>query len=181
LAAPRGLATRPAVDALREALFSSLGTSVEGCRFADLFAGTGAYGLEAVSRGAKSGMFVEKHSQCIRFLRGNLEAVCKSAGAVVDNFPVLASDVFKPWNFTSGKFDLVFADPPYADISAINSRLFELAEGMLESGGIFVFEKPADLSFSAAGWKLLKQLGKKRGQGPSVDIWQRLNESVEFE
>ena len=181
LGTPRGLATRPAADAIREALFSSLGSRVEGCRFADLFAGTGAYGLEAVSRGAKSGKFVEKHSGCIGSLRGNLESVCKSAGVPVDNYHVLTSDVFKPWNFSGSKFDLVFADPPYADIPGIKSRVFKLVEGMLEPGGLFVLEKPADVSISAPGWKLVKQLGKKRGQGPSLDIWQNLNQSVASE
>ena len=69
LLAPRGDAVRPATDSLRQAVFSSLGERVAGARFLDLFAGTGAYGLEAISRGAAGGVFVEKDARaaaCVR-------------------------------------------------------------------------------------------------------------------
>ncbi len=78
LHAPRGRETRPATDQLREAVFSSLGPRVEGARVADLFAGTGSYGLEALSRGATSGCFVENNRQALVCLRANLAAVLRS-------------------------------------------------------------------------------------------------------
>jgi len=71
---------RPATDALRQALFSSIGARVEGARFLDLFAGSGAYGLEALSRGAMGGLFVERDRRAVTCLEKNLAAVCKSLG-----------------------------------------------------------------------------------------------------
>ena len=79
LAAPKGDGTRPATDQMREALFSSLGTRIEGARIADLFAGTGSYGLEAMSRGASGGIFVENSSVVVACLKKNLSAVSKAA------------------------------------------------------------------------------------------------------
>ena len=76
--APKGDAVRPATDGLRQAIFSSLGERVVGARFLDLFAGSGAYGLEALSRGAGGGTFVEKNAKAVACLRQNLASVCKS-------------------------------------------------------------------------------------------------------
>jgi 16S rRNA (guanine966-N2)-methyltransferase len=175
LRSPLGLQTRPAVDALRESLFSSLGTRIEGCRFADLFAGTGSYGLEALSRGGVSGEFVENDSNCIRCLRENLARVSKSAGVDPEAFSVIKSDVFN-WRVPeSGKYDIVFADPPYADIVEIETKLFKLAEELLAVGGLLVIEKPADTELSPQGWFRIKQLGKKRGRGPSVGLWEKIS------
>src|SRR5580658_3909094 len=69
LAVPRGGAVRPATDGMRQAVFSSLGSRVEGARFVDLFAGSGAYGLEALSRGASGGTFVERSARASSCLR----------------------------------------------------------------------------------------------------------------
>src|SRR5580700_5954024 len=78
LSVPRGDAVRPATGGMRQAVFSSLGARVEGARFADLFAGSGAYGLEAFSRGASGGTFVEISSRASACLRKNMAAVCRS-------------------------------------------------------------------------------------------------------
>lgn len=113
LKAPRGEATRPATDYLREALFSSLGPLDPATNTLDLFAGTGAYGLEALSRGILKVTFVEKHSGTLRYLQGNLAAVEKSL-ARRTNSPlteILERDVFR-WQ-PNRCFDLIFADPPY--------------------------------------------------------------------
>src|SRR6185312_3355422 len=80
LVVPKGDAVRPATDGMRQAAFSSLGAVVPGARFLDLFAGSGAYGLEALSRGAANGVFVEKNAKAAGCLRQNLTAVCKSLG-----------------------------------------------------------------------------------------------------
>src|SRR5438045_2769775 len=79
LEVPKGNAVRPATDGLRQAVFSSLAARVSGAWFADLFAGSGAYGLEAFSRGAAGGVFVEKNAKAAACLRKNITAVCKSA------------------------------------------------------------------------------------------------------
>ncbi|MDR2676021.1 MAG: RsmD family RNA methyltransferase [Opitutaceae bacterium] len=79
LVVPKGDAVRPATDGMRQAVFSSLAARVPGAWFLDLCAGSGAYGLEAVSRGAAGGVFVEKNAKAAACLRRNIEAVCKSA------------------------------------------------------------------------------------------------------
>ena len=80
LSVPKGDAVRPATDGMRQAVFSSLGPRVAGARFVDLFAGSGAYGLEAFSRGASGGTFVEQNAKAAACLRKNIAAVCRSLG-----------------------------------------------------------------------------------------------------
>ena len=87
LTLPKGDAVRPATDALRQAVFSSLAARVPGVRFLDLFAGSGAYGLEALSRGDSGAVFVEKDARTAGFIRGNIAAVCKSLGRTPDGLP----------------------------------------------------------------------------------------------
>jgi 16S rRNA (guanine966-N2)-methyltransferase len=105
---------------VREALFSILG-SVEGLRVADLYAGSGALGIEALSRGAESAVFVESDRRAATVISQNLETV----GAVTAE--VLQSDVLK-WLRTpgEGRFDLVFCDPPYDSASSLAQPLSEL-------------------------------------------------------
>lgn len=113
LKAPKGEATRPATDYLREALFSSLGPLSPEARALDLFAGTGAYGLEAFSRGIPDITFVERHRGTLRYLRENLAAVEKSLAREPSHrqTQILERDVFR-WQ-PEHRFDLIFADPPY--------------------------------------------------------------------
>jgi 16S rRNA (guanine966-N2)-methyltransferase len=113
LRAPRGLRTRPTADRVREALFDILGPAVAGMRVLDLFAGTGAVGIEALSRGATRSVFVERNRDALRALRSNLAALRLSreqarviAGDVLPALPILAT--------SEPAFDLVFLDPPFA-------------------------------------------------------------------
>lgn len=110
LATPSGGRTRPTSDRVREALFSALvpGGNLEGLRFVDLYAGSGAVGIEAVSRGAEHALFVESHAPTAKLLRRNI-ADLGLVGARVISAPVakvLASAPEEP-------YDVVFADPPY--------------------------------------------------------------------
>ena len=113
LQAPRGLRTRPTADRVRVTLFDVLGPAVVGARVLDLFAGTGAVGIEALSRGAARVVLVERDQSALRALRGNLAALGASratarvlAGDVLHLLPILGAE--------EGPFDLVFIDPPYA-------------------------------------------------------------------
>ncbi|HEX8763875.1 MAG TPA: RsmD family RNA methyltransferase, partial [Candidatus Acidoferrum sp.] len=83
LKSPKGLALRPTSDRLRETLFNVLGPSVAGSRFLDLFAGTGAIGLEALSRGANAVVFVENHAPAAVLIRSNLASLGIRKGATV--------------------------------------------------------------------------------------------------
>lgn len=106
LKVPKGV-TRPSTDRLREALFSILGERVVGARVLDLFAGSGALGIEALSRGAGEAVFVDRHGGACGVIRDNLAATGLSGR-------VVKADVFAALRREAGRFDLIFADPPYA-------------------------------------------------------------------
>lgn len=110
----KGLALRPTSDRLRETLFNVIGPAVEGARFLDLYSGTGAVGIEALSRGAREVVFVEKHLKAVALIRRNL------ASLGIANASVLALDAMRGLLKLSGAksrpapaFDYVFLDPPY--------------------------------------------------------------------
>jgi 16S rRNA (guanine(966)-N(2))-methyltransferase RsmD len=120
LDAPPGAGTRPTSDRVREALFSTLEsmTVLDGCHFADLYAGSGAVGLEAASRGAAAVLLVESDPRAARVARANiaalgLEAVCQ----------LRSSAVAAAVTAESGPFDVVFADPPYDTLETEISTL----------------------------------------------------------
>lgn len=110
LAGPEGMATRPTADRVRETLFSMLASrlgSFEGLRVADLYAGSGALGLEALSRGAAFACFVEQDARAIAAIRANVDSL-----GVSGRTQILLRSAETP--ATEEPFDLVFADPPYA-------------------------------------------------------------------
>lgn len=173
LKTPSGSRTRPAADAMREALFSSLGDRMQGCRFVDLFAGTGSYGLEAFSRGAEEGVFVETSKQSLDCIRENLDRVAKSANGDPEPFRIIKADVlhWRPGNLPG--VDVVFADPPYAMFAEMVVPLFDLAGELLNEEGLLVLEHSADSRLNPDGWILIKRFGKSKGQGPAVGLWSK--------
>ena len=109
LKTPKGMSTRPTSDRVKESLFSILGGEVEGTRVLDIFAGTGALGLEALSRGAREAVFIDMATD--KVIRENAQH-CR----LYDRAEILKGDVFAQLNRLSvqgGRFDLVFCDPPY--------------------------------------------------------------------
>lgn len=120
---PRKLVLRPTSDRVREALFSLLGNRLMNCRFLDLYAGTGAVGIEAVSRGAAHVTFVESNRDALKLLRQNLE-LCHIGEeiAVVGRTIQQFLDDPDQWN---GPYDIVFADPPYVEASKLPSLFAE--------------------------------------------------------
>jgi 16S rRNA (guanine966-N2)-methyltransferase len=140
LAVPKGPDVRPTMDRVRAAVFSSLAEMVPGARVLDLFAGTGALGIEAVSRGAAEAVLVEKDARAIRTIERNL-ATTKLAAKVHE------LDVFSYLDRLAapGSFDLIFADPPYAKRPGERDFTPELLASdslfaALAPGGIFVLE-----------------------------------------
>jgi 16S rRNA (guanine966-N2)-methyltransferase len=192
LVTPRGDATRPATDGMRQAVFSSLGAAVVGARFLDLFAGSGAYGLEALSRGAAGGVFVEQNAKAAACVRQNIAAVCKSLRRDARDLAVLQADARTvPLGPSAGRAsvsanasvnasagaappDLVFIDPPYEIIAEIAPALFaRLAEALAtKPDALVVFEAPGELDLAPIGWTLLKRLGKGARQ-PTVSFFRR--------
>jgi 16S rRNA (guanine966-N2)-methyltransferase len=111
LEAPPGLATRPTSDRLRETLFNVLAPRIEDARFMDLYAGSGAVGIEALSRGAKSATFVERAPAALKVLRGNLARLGLKADFHVHPGSVGAYLRRAPGD--AAGFDVIFLDPPY--------------------------------------------------------------------
>jgi 16S rRNA (guanine966-N2)-methyltransferase len=142
LQAPRGSRTRPTADRVREALFSMLG-DVSGARVLDLYAGSGALGIEALSRGAASATFVERDPRAVAALRRNLEAVGSDA-------EVRRQDALRFVASGPGAFDLVFLDPPYDSAVRMAEPLSELLPAVLTQGARVVTEsdKRAPLELS---------------------------------
>lgn len=179
LEVPRGEKVRPATDGMRQAVFSSLAALVPGARFLDLFAGSGAYGLEALSRGAAGGEFVEQDARAVACLRRNVAAVARSLGeaaVVATRVTVRQGDARYPpaAGGATGVPDLVFVDPPYELILEIAPGLFgRLAELLAaKPDAVVVFELPGELSLQPEGWTLLKRLGKGARQ-PTVAFFRR--------
>jgi 16S rRNA (guanine(966)-N(2))-methyltransferase RsmD len=117
----KGLALRPTSDMLRETLFNILGPRVEGSHFLELFAGTGAVGIEAISRGAKFAVFVENHPAAVRLIRENLASLeIKSEAriipmAVTPALAKLETEYVAAKNERETAFDFIFLDPPYTN------------------------------------------------------------------
>ena len=175
LVVPKGDAVRPATDGMRQAVFSSLGARVPGSGFLDLFAGSGAYGLEALSRGAAGGVFVEKNAKAAACVRQNISAVCKSIGrADGEGLTLLQADALTVPLSQGAVPDLVFIDPPYEIIPTVAQGLFmRLAELLAEKPeALVVFETPGEIELAPPGWTLRKRLGKGKGQ-PTVSFFSR--------
>jgi 16S rRNA (guanine966-N2)-methyltransferase len=136
LQAPPGAATRPTSDRVREALFSLLGDRVEGARVLDLFAGSGALGIEALSRGAAGADFVDVAAPAVRAVEANLAALGIDA-------PVRRSDALRALRTASRaarQYDLVFLDPPYRRAAHLARELTEALPAVLAPGALVVSE-----------------------------------------
>jgi 16S rRNA (guanine966-N2)-methyltransferase len=136
LKAPPGDSTRPTSDRVREALFSILGARIEDARVLDLFAGSGALGIEALSRGAASAAFVDNGTQAIRAIRANLSALGVQAG-------IRQSDALRFLAHASelgAQYDLVFLDPPYRQAERLARPLSEALPAVLAPGAVAVAE-----------------------------------------
>jgi 16S rRNA (guanine966-N2)-methyltransferase len=150
LKSPRGLGTRPLLGQVREALFNILGARVEGAEVWDLFAGSGASGIEALSRGARHVTFVEKSNQALAVLGANLELLGSGA---VQRSRVLKADAWQPpapigEDDETVPPDLVFLDPPYASVAEDPARCAYRAASLaarLAPGGMLCFHFPDGL------------------------------------
>lgn len=136
LVAPPGDATRPTSDRVREALFSVLGPSVQGARVLDLFAGSGALGIEALSRGAAEAVFVDRAPKAIEAVRANLAALGIEAGV----HRIEARAWLRAASARADAYDLVFLDPPYRRAGELGRELSEGLAAVLAPGARVVTE-----------------------------------------
>lgn len=156
----RGMPLRPTPDAMRERAFAVLGDRIAGARALDLYAGTGAVGIEALSRGAARVVFVERHPAAVRLVEANLARLgATSAEAVVMVRPARAA--VEELARLGERFDLVWADPPF-EIWQEGLEVLEAAAavGLLAVDGIACLECPerADVAV-ATGLEVLRDLG----------------------
>ena len=168
----RGTDLRPAADRTRQSVFSSISAAVDGASVLDLFAGTGSYGLEAISRGAKHVEFVEKDHRHYKCLEGNIERILKLAPTV--SYHISLKDV-TTWEPRDGQhFDLIFADPPYNSLAEHLDSLMDRIRKWLKpaSQSYFILEAPANFEIEFPGLRLLRHLGKgKNATQPSILIY----------
>ena len=175
LKVPKSEAIRPTQDRVRESVFNIIQCEIGGKCFLDLFSGSGAVGLEALSRGASAVTFVEMNRKHLATLKENLSIV----PLPLPTTTIIASDVYK-WisSYTGPGFDIAFADPPYAlgEEKGYASVLKTLAErNVVKAGGMFIAEMTAvQKAEETPGWDLLRDrtYGKTR-----ICIWRRLSYS----
>lgn len=167
LKSPKGDATRPATDAARQAVFSSLASEVAGADVLDLFAGTGSYGLEALSRGAKSAVFVEKNKNAFACLSENISAVKKCAPEI--SARAILADCFSLSPERLGaSFGLILADAPYPLLLKNPEEIFQALAKFSNPQTIAVLEAPADFDPPQnSPFEILKRLGKNSKGKPS--------------
>ena len=137
LKTPEGMTTRPTSDRVKEAMFSIIHFDIPGAEVLDLFGGTGQLGIEALSRGAKRAVFVDAGDQACRLIRENLKRTkLEQQGSVVRR------DYLSFLEQTKEMFDIIFLDPPYAEVFLENA-LNKITEiDILRTGGIIVAERP---------------------------------------
>lgn len=137
LKTPEGMLTRPTADRVKEALFSIINFDIPNAVVLDLFGGTGQLGIEALSRGAKRGVFVDAREEACRLIRENLSRTKLTQESVV-----VRSDYMQYLNRCTEQFSIIFLDPPYAETYLENAikRITEI--DILQSDGIIVAERP---------------------------------------
>jgi 16S rRNA (guanine966-N2)-methyltransferase len=160
LHAPQGMNVRPTADRVREAIFNILAARVIDARVLDLFAGTGALGLEALSRGAVQAVFVDQSSAAVRFIHDNAQACGAHEQIRVIHKPIVqALPLLATRGLVPPPFDLVFIDPPYGTGQAVQilPRLVQLS--IVTSGSTAVVEhhQAENLPMTCASWLQEKQ------------------------
>ena len=137
LKTPEGLTTRPTSDRVKEALFSIIHFEIPGARVLDLFGGTGQLGIEALSRGAASAVFVDAGEPACRLIRENLKRTrFEREGKVIK------SDYLAYLTSCREQFNIILLDPPYAEVFLENALKKITEIDILQSGGIIVAERP---------------------------------------
>ncbi len=184
LLSPKGDSTRPATDAARQAIFSSIGDLIENAKVLDIFAGTGSYGLEAMSRGASSATFVEANPKAFQILKKNISTVANALGSNEKNFSARAikTDCFKLSRLLEGeKFNFIFADPPYEMLSraADTAKILDIFCAFLPD--YIILEAPAEFELPAEyfcekqaslfTFETIKRLGKNSRGKPSQIVF----------
>lgn len=150
LKTPEGMDTRPTADRVKEAMFSSIQFDIPGAKVLDLFGGTGQLAIEALSRGASDAVIVDAAESACRLIRDNLAKTKLSSQA-----RVIRSDYLDYLKRCRDSFDIIFLDPPYAEVFLENSLNLIREIDILSSNGIIVTERPVgkELTVSLEGYE----------------------------
>ncbi len=171
LKTPEGMETRPTTDRVKESLFNMLNPDIYGCRFLDLFSGSGAIGIEALSRGAQKAVFVDNSKICTDIIKENLKFT-----KLEDNAEVINGDVIDTINELGSRnavFDIIFMDPPYAGGHYDPVLNTIVKAGILSENGYVVAESAKNYDFPLVnGFKI----NKERKCGPAVMTFLYLGE-----
>ncbi len=137
LKTPEGMLTRPTADRVKEALFSIINFDIPGAKILDLFGGTGQLGIEALSRGASNAVFVDAREESCKLIRENLKRTKLDQDA-----RVVRSDYLDYLSRCREQYDIIFLDPPYAEVFLENAIKKITEIDILRSNGIIVAERP---------------------------------------
>ena len=171
LKAPDGMDTRPTADRVKESLFNMLNPDLYGCAFLDLFSGSGAIGIEALSRGAQRAVLVDASMECAGIIKQNLEVTKLGENAEIINEDVYAA--IERLGRRGDKFDIIFMDPPYAAGYYVPVMEAIKKADILAAEGYIVAESDKGVDFTAAeGFKIFKE----RKCGPAVMNFLNLEE-----
>ena len=169
--------TRPATDSLRQSVFSHIGPLIDGAQVIDLFAGTGAYGLESLSRGARSLIAIDNSSRAGSCLKENYARLCKSV-AQRPPFRFIKANMLSWRVGKTQRADIVFADPPYDFYKSDAKKILAASLSCLKSeiSALLILEHPGDFSdFTIPeGFQLKRTLGAKKGHSPAASIFCKL-------
>lgn len=155
LLAPEGVTTRPTTDRIKETLFNMIAFDLPGCRFLDLFSGSGGIAIEALSRGGKEAVLIENNKEALMCIYKNLEKTRLQDQAIVYNIDVESG--LQKLSQQNKKFDIIFLDPPYA-LERIQKILEYIAkEDLLDVNGYIILEQGTDKALSdIEGLRLMK-------------------------
>ena len=172
LKTPDGMATRPTADRVKEAMFSIIQFDLPGARVLDLFGGTGQLGIEALSRGAKSAVFVDAQDQACKLIRENLKRTkFESIGRVI------RSDYLSFLKNNAEQFDIIFLDPPYVEVFLENALNFITEIDILQTNGIIVTERPIEKALALEFPGYIRSRDYKYGK-TYVTIYRKATEEV---
>ena len=150
LETPNTTLTKPTMDKVRAAVFSALGDAVKNAKVLDLFAGSGSYGFEALSRGAKEATFVDSGNEAIKIIKKNAINLKK------DNVSIICGEVLSFLSGNPGNFDIVFVDPPYK-LEVYEEVVKSLLErNILSSNGIIILESERELNIDEQAFSKVK-------------------------
>lgn len=181
LATPRGLETRPTRSRVRAAIMSMLQPWFSEAVVLDLYAGSGAVGLEMLSRGAVGAVFIEKSKEAYKALEeniGNLRTRASSQGVILNPLRSMLQDSLAALNGCRlAEYDLIWADPPYAEAESFVMTALPIVSKILTPGGVFALESDVSLEqrLSSIGANVELELIKQRAYGVTlISVWKKL-------